>query len=190
MLWIRIRRICKFLGLPDHDPSLFVRIWILTSSSRTVRKNLIYTILWLLHDFLSLKTDVNVPSKSNKKKNFWKENLFFVWHFKSHWRKKQDPNPDRELDPYQNVTDPQQRHRYSFRQNINEFFSADVKAVKQLKQVRLRPFLCEGIWKLDGGVDLHTAREADLSHRVLPPGSRRHFQSLPRGEQFFSFFPL
>jgi hypothetical protein len=39
VLWIRIR---MFLGLPDPDPSLFVRIWvriwILSSRSRQVRK--------------------------------------------------------------------------------------------------------------------------------------------------------
>ncbi len=34
---------------------------------------MISTLLWLLYDFLSLKNDVTVPSKSNKQKN-----LFFV----------------------------------------------------------------------------------------------------------------
>ncbi len=29
-------------------------------------KTLISTVLWLLYDFLSLKNDVNVPSKRNK----------------------------------------------------------------------------------------------------------------------------
>ncbi len=36
--------------------------------AKIVRKTLIYTVLWLLYDFLSLKNDVNVTSKSNKQK--------------------------------------------------------------------------------------------------------------------------
>jgi hypothetical protein len=32
---------------------------------------LIPTVLLILFDFLSLKNDVNVPSKSNKQKNFF-----------------------------------------------------------------------------------------------------------------------
>ncbi len=37
-----------------------------------------YYILWLLFDYLSMKTDVNVPSKSNKQNKLWKKNLIFV----------------------------------------------------------------------------------------------------------------
>jgi hypothetical protein len=36
--------------------------------AKIVRKSLVPTALWLLFDFLSLKTDVNVPSKSKKQK--------------------------------------------------------------------------------------------------------------------------
>ncbi len=45
--------------------------------AKIVRKILIPTVLWLLFDFLSLKNDVNIPSKSNKQKNFFL-NLFCV----------------------------------------------------------------------------------------------------------------
>ncbi len=38
---------------------------------KIVRKTLIPTVLWPLFDFLSLKNYVNVPSKSNKQKNFF-----------------------------------------------------------------------------------------------------------------------
>jgi hypothetical protein len=41
-----------------------------------VRKTLISTVLRFLFDFLSLKNDVNVPSKSNIRKTV--KNLFFV----------------------------------------------------------------------------------------------------------------
>ncbi len=64
MFWIRIER---FLGLPDPNPSLFVRIRNL--KQKTKKKPLISTVLWLLYDFLSLQTNVNTPSKSNKQNN-------------------------------------------------------------------------------------------------------------------------
>jgi hypothetical protein len=47
-------------------------------SAQIVRKTLISTVLGLLFDFLPLKTDVNVPSKSNMQKNCFSKNLFFV----------------------------------------------------------------------------------------------------------------
>jgi hypothetical protein len=43
--------------------------------AKKVRKTLILTVLLLLLDFLSLKNDVNVPSKSHKQKNF----IVFCW---------------------------------------------------------------------------------------------------------------
>ncbi len=46
--------------------------------AKILNKTLIPTVLWLLFDFLSLKNDVNVPSKRNKQKN---------WHLEGHWRK-------------------------------------------------------------------------------------------------------
>jgi hypothetical protein len=42
-------------------------------------KPLIPTVLSLLLDVLSLKNDVNVPSKSNKQKNFFLK-FVFCWH--------------------------------------------------------------------------------------------------------------
>jgi hypothetical protein len=39
--------------------------------AKIVRKTLIPTVLSFLYDFLSLKKDVNVPSKNNKQKNFF-----------------------------------------------------------------------------------------------------------------------
>ncbi len=48
-------------------------------------------MLWLLYDFLSLKTDVNVPSKNNKQKNLERKKLIFGPE--SHGRKQQDPDP-------------------------------------------------------------------------------------------------
>jgi hypothetical protein len=57
-----------FLGLSDPDPSFFVQIQILPSKKS--KKNLDSTILFLLFDFFSMKTDVNVPSKRNKQKKF------------------------------------------------------------------------------------------------------------------------
>ncbi len=58
-------RIRTFLGLPDPQQSLYVRLRIFLSTSK---KFLISTIFFLLFCFLSLKSDVNVPSKRNKQK--------------------------------------------------------------------------------------------------------------------------
>jgi hypothetical protein len=66
-----------FLGLPDPyplvrgvnpdlDPSI-----ILPSSSKNSKKNLDSYCFVTSLDFLSLKNDVNVPSKSNKQKNYF-----------------------------------------------------------------------------------------------------------------------
>jgi hypothetical protein len=62
---------------------------------------------------LSLKTDVNVPTKSNEEAKKLEKNLFFVGILKaieekcrtgsgsvSQWYRSADPDPD----PYQNVT--------------------------------------------------------------------------------------
>ncbi len=66
-----------FLGLadplvrgtdPDPDPFII--------KQKTVRKALIPTVLWRPYDFLSLQIDVNVPTKSNKQKNFKKIIIF------------------------------------------------------------------------------------------------------------------
>ncbi len=46
--------------------------------AKIVRKTLILPVLWLLLDFLSLKNDVNVPSKKYKQKNIPKK-FVFCW---------------------------------------------------------------------------------------------------------------
>jgi hypothetical protein len=57
-----------FLGLPD--PSLyFGRIRTLPSTSKKKLENLDFYYFVTYFDFLSMKTAVNVPSKSNKQKN-------------------------------------------------------------------------------------------------------------------------
>ncbi len=60
-------------GSPDPDPSII---------KQKSKKNWISTILWLLNDFLSMKTDVNVILKSNKQKIFEKNNLFLLASWK------------------------------------------------------------------------------------------------------------
>ncbi len=67
--------------------------------AKIVRKTLIPTVLRPLYDFLSVKNDVNVPSKSKKQKNL---ETFFCWRLEGHWRKYQDLDPDplfRGMDP-------------------------------------------------------------------------------------------
>ncbi len=80
--------------------------------AKIARKTLIPTVLWLLLDFLSLKNDINVPSKSNK------QNFFFISFLLASWRsmtkigrsgsisqRHGSANPD--TDPHQNVMDPE-----------------------------------------------------------------------------------
>ncbi len=63
------------LGLLDPDPNPDPSI-----ITQKVRKTLISTVLWLLFDFLSLKNDINVRSKSNR-------NLVFCCRLEGQWRK-------------------------------------------------------------------------------------------------------
>ncbi len=86
-----------------------------------MKKNVDFYCLLLLFDFLSLKDDVNVPSKKNKglpvSIKTWRKKLSFCWNplkitdEKSMIRSRvsqrygsEDPDPH--LDPYQNVTGP------------------------------------------------------------------------------------
>ncbi len=93
-------------------------IWILLSLSKNSKKTLIFTILWLLYDFLALSNYVNVTLKSNKQKT--ETNIFCCRHHENHWQKQQsgsisqrfgsaDPDPHPHPDPYwyQNFMDPQ-----------------------------------------------------------------------------------
>jgi ssDNA-binding Zn-finger/Zn-ribbon topoisomerase 1 len=68
MLRIRIRKIRRFLGLPDLQSASGSVSHKHGSGSgsflhqaKIVKKTLISTILWLIYDFSSLKNDVNVP---------------------------------------------------------------------------------------------------------------------------------
>ncbi len=98
---IRIHRIHVFLGLLDPDP--FVRGMDpypdpSSFSKKIVRKTLIPTVLWLLFDFLPLKNNVKVPSKSNMQKNFFYTS--FLLAFEGQRWKKKDPDPlVRGMDP-------------------------------------------------------------------------------------------
>ncbi len=68
-LWIRIRML---LGFPD--PSLYCtdpdldQDPVLTSTNKKSKKSLDFYYFGTSFDFLSVKTDVNVPSKMNKQK--------------------------------------------------------------------------------------------------------------------------
>ncbi len=73
-----------FLGLPESG-SVY-------QQTKIVRKTLIPTVMRLLYDFLSLKNDVNIPSKSTKQKNLEK-NYFFVDVLKVTDENMQDPDP-------------------------------------------------------------------------------------------------
>jgi hypothetical protein len=67
----------KCFGLPDPDPIPVVRGKDLDQISKNNKKYLdFYCFFFLLYDFLSLKNDVNAPSKTNKEKNLDKKVIF------------------------------------------------------------------------------------------------------------------
>jgi hypothetical protein len=78
---IRIRRIRMFLGLLDPDPNPLVRCMDPDPDPTpdpdpfiTKQKPWFLLLCDFFFDFLYLKNDVNLPSKSNKQKNFFKTN--------------------------------------------------------------------------------------------------------------------
>ncbi len=90
---------------PDPDPALNPDP-SMTTPCKNSKKNLDSYYFVTLFDFLSLKNDVNVASKSNKQKKLClKKNLFFAGILKVNDENSririQDP------DPPQNVMDPQ-----------------------------------------------------------------------------------
>jgi hypothetical protein len=104
LLWIRIR-------ISNLLVRIRFRIRILSSTSKKMKKNLDFycfaTSLW----YLSLKNDINVPSKRNKHRNLKKEKNIICWHLEGHWRKEPDPEPDPHPDPLVKGTDPKIRIR-------------------------------------------------------------------------------
>jgi hypothetical protein len=84
--------------------------------AKKIRKSSIPTVLWLLLDFLSLKNDVNVPSKSKKQKNFFKQISFLLASWRSMTKiagsgsgssSQRQGSADPDPDPHQNVMDPE-----------------------------------------------------------------------------------
>jgi hypothetical protein len=71
---IRIHRIHMFLGLPDPDPST-------VSASKNSKKTLDSYCFVTFFGLLSLKKDVNVPSKVISRKTFFK--FIFCWHLEA-----------------------------------------------------------------------------------------------------------
>ncbi len=94
------------LGLPDPDPDPLVRDTDTDpdpsiTQAKIVRKTLIPTVLWLLYDFLSLKKDANVPSKSSNQKTIFLTSLRSLTNIAgsgsgsiSHRYGSADPDPD------------------------------------------------------------------------------------------------
>ncbi len=124
VLWIRIRRIRMCLGLqdpdcPDLDPNIRIRPDpSIIKQKKYLKKNFISTVLWLLLPFVfySVKTNVNVPSKSNQQKKLTKNTYFLLTSWKPLDEKSRilsriqyvtKLNGSPEPDTYQNVTDPQ-----------------------------------------------------------------------------------
>jgi len=86
---IRIRiqqlKLMRIHADPDTDPDpkpwseVWIRIRILLPLCKNSKKNLDSYYFVTIFDFLSLKNDVNGPSKSNKQKKLCNK-LVFCWH--------------------------------------------------------------------------------------------------------------
>jgi hypothetical protein len=63
-----------FLGLPDPDPPVRGMV----SACKNSKKNLDSYYFVTRFDFLSLKNDVKVPSKSNKQKKLCRKIIFLL----------------------------------------------------------------------------------------------------------------
>ncbi len=91
---IRIHRVHMFLGLPDPYPDPLVRgvdpdpdpSIILLSSSKNSKKNLDSYCFVTTFGLFIFENCANVPSKSNKQKNFFFK-LVFCWRLEGQLRK-------------------------------------------------------------------------------------------------------
>ena len=82
-LFVYHKKQCCGFGFGSVGSICFWASWIL-SSIKNSKENLDSYFFVTPFDFLSLKNDVNVPSKSNKQKNFFK--IVFCWCLKGQWR--------------------------------------------------------------------------------------------------------
>ncbi len=104
VLWMRIHRIRMFLGHPDLDPDFH-------QQAQKFRRPLFLLFFTSFFDLLSMKTNLNIPQKVG---TVICKKTYIFWHLLSHWRKKQDPDPEPgsvnqchgspDLYPHQNVT--------------------------------------------------------------------------------------
>ncbi len=109
-----------------HNLFILIRIRILPSTSKKMKKSLDFYCFLALY-FLSLKNDVNVPSKRNKHKNLKKKDYFLSasWSLKkragsgagsasgSVSQSYRSEDLHQHSDPYQNVTDPEHWQKHS-----------------------------------------------------------------------------
>ncbi len=143
---IWIRRIRNIFCFPDP---LVVRYGSGSGSfydqTKLVRKTLIFTVWRILYDSLSLKNDVNVPSKRNNQKiNF----LLASWR---------SLTKEQVLDPYQNVT-----NREHWFPPCKEFiFSA-------LESFFLLWMRCSRVWMRCSLVRMRCSRVARASEQPMP----------------------
>ncbi len=86
---------------PNLDPNPSI------NKQKRKKKHYFYNIFSLRFDFLSSKTDVNVPSKSNKQKNLLFVGILSAIDEKAGSGSVSQGYGSADLDPYQNVKDQQ-----------------------------------------------------------------------------------
>jgi hypothetical protein len=96
----------------------------------------------LLYDFLSAKNDLNVPSKSNKKKKF-----LLLAHLEGHSGKEKDPEPDLNTDPLVRGTDSRIRIRTKMSRIRKTAWSPTIiekKKFSTLQKIKLNILVSDG----------------------------------------------
>jgi len=87
-----------YVGPLDKILAYQIRFYLYGSGSlhekaKKFKKNFEISIVLCLHNLLSLRTDVSVPTVPKSKKISGKKTFASSWHFESHWRKRQYSNP-------------------------------------------------------------------------------------------------
>ncbi len=87
LLWRDITSLlkgCRLLKViaSTYRSVLWIRIRILPLSRKSDKNLDFYCFVTFFYDFLSLKTDANIPSRSNEQRKLWK-NLIFCCHLES-----------------------------------------------------------------------------------------------------------
>ncbi len=108
--------------------------------AKKLRKPLIFTVLWLLYDFLFLKNDVKTFKKNKQK--IWKVKNYFCWRLEGHWQNEQDPEPD----PSVKGTDPRIRIRIQIHTKMSWIQNTGYSSARQNLKIQTEIVIAGFSW--------------------------------------------